>query len=309
MKVIITVGISASGKSTWAREEKFRVEHVGQRCVIVNRDTCRHDILNFRQPKGYSAYEIITNIWDVWKFGKDEKLVTEGWEREFEMAVGKKTDVIICSDTNLNLARLSAFITSCHNEYNIMDVEVKEFPITFEAAVKRDNARPDGVGAEVLFKQWLQWNEYKGEYKYIPDTSKPKAIMVDIDGTLARMHNRGAFEWTKVGQDLPRHEIVDMVRGYHMQSYQVVVMSGRDSVCMGETVDWLNHNYIPFDHIFMRAANDMRKDSIVKEELFRTNVADHLWVKAVIDDRVQVVHTWMRMGIPVINVGNPWESF
>ena len=80
-------------------------------------------------------------------------------------------------------------------------------------------------------------------------------------------------------------------------------MSGRDGVCEPETTKWLNDNEIPYDAMFMRAANDSRKDSIVKKELFEQFVRDHLAIEFVLDDRDQVVDMWRNeLGLKVLQV-------
>ena len=42
---------------------------------------------------------------------------------------------------------------------------------------------------------------------------KEKAIIVDVDGTLADMRGiRGPFEWDKVSQDKPHQDVIDLVK-------------------------------------------------------------------------------------------------
>ena len=60
----------------------------------------------------------------------------------------------------------------------------------------------------------------------------------------------------------------------------------------------------------MRKENDNRKDSIVKEEIFWNSVAPDYNVKAVFDDRPQVVRLWHDLKIEnVICVGEPFIEF
>jgi len=52
----------------------------------------------------------------------------------------------------------------------------------------------------------------------------------------------------------------------------------------------------------MRAAGDMRKDAIVKAEIFDREIR-HRWdVTAVFDDRQQVVRMWRSLGLTVFAV-------
>jgi hypothetical protein len=51
----------------------------------------------------------------------------------------------------------------------------------------------------------------------------------------------------------------------------------------------------------MRAA-DMRKDSVVKQELFERFVRDKYNISFILDDRQQVVDMWRGLGLTVFQV-------
>ena len=102
----------------------------------------------------------------------------------------------------------------------------------------------------------------------------PKCLIVDIDGTIAKMTNRGPFEWDKVSHDEPRKFVLDMIEGIVKENdCFVIYLSGRDSVCEPDTRKWIYDNtsdYV-FSHnwqLYMRKENDTRKDCDVKEENF-----------------------------------------
>jgi predicted kinase len=310
-KVIITIGISASGKSYFANQE-YEKDPLGVR--IICRDWLRHQLLDERLGKDHSVYNMHktpTNIWKVWKFnGKDEKIITDWWWSEFESAVKGNYKKIICADTNLNRNRLDHMKQRMRDEYGVTDIEEMMFDISLEEAIKRDNARPDGVGMEVIVKQWHQFQDMKnfGE-KYVPVSDSRKALLCDIDGTAAIMKNRGPFEWNKVHQDERNDLVYHIVRGFYQQGYEIVYISGRDGCCYDITYKWLEDNNFPITELIMRTPNDSRKDSTVKNELFWSKIARKYDVIGVIDDRPQVIHMWMSIGIKPIIVGNPWSSF
>jgi hypothetical protein len=79
-------------------------------------------------------------------------------------------------------------------------------------------------------------------------------------------------------------------------------MSGRKTATRQTTIDCLNRDDVPFDHLFMRADGDDRKDNIVKDELFEAHVRDHFDVQFVLDDRNQVVDMWRAKGIKCAQV-------
>src|SRR5690606_7260294 len=218
---------------------------------------------------------------------------------------------IIISDTNLNEKYRKQLISKL--ESLGYDVEIMEFPISLEEAWKRDSLRPNGVGHSVIYKQYQKWLEYKGEKKYIPNTSLPKAIIVDLDGTVATNDGkRGFYEWDKVGLDSPRPFIIEMVASLQcVHDYKVIFVSGRDSVCRQQTTEWLdNYLYGVYSGLFMRAEGDQRRDSVVKKEIFFRDIAPNYNVVGVVDGRASVCRMWKQIGVPnVIIVGNPYIEF
>ena len=295
MKLILTVGISASGKTTWAEEQQRQQK----RLFNINRDKIRFDIV---QPG---------SNWSTYKHNKkNESKVTELEFTAAITAVDCGADIII-SNTNLN-PKTRKFWKKFAEESGY-EFEIKEFPITLEEAIKRDNLRQNGVGEQVIRKQYQQWLEYIGRKTYVPNEELPKCIIVDIDGTVAEMNGRKPFEWDKVDTDLPRQFVIDIVTGYaNKHNCSIVFLSGRDGCCYDKTRDWLD-KYIGNDVqwiLSMRAEKDNRKDSIVKEEIFWNIVAPNYNVLGVFDDRPQVLQMWHELKLPnVICVGNPFISF
>lgn len=286
-KATITVGISASGKTTWAKE---------QNAVDVNRDWIRFNVV------------CPDSDWSNYKFTKArENEVTKIQEQVVMDAYSKGQDVIV-SDTNLNtkiLNKWKLFLTDLG-----YTVEIKEFPISLEEAWKRDTRRANGVGRDVIYTQYQKWLEYKGRKTYVADESKPKAVIFDIDGTLATMNGRSPFEWERVEEDSPRDIIVQMACGFMELGYQIIIVSGRDGVCAARTEKWLERAGVEYDDFFIRTEGDTRKDTIIKEEIFWDKIADNYNVVGVVDDRPSVVRMWHELKIPnVICVGNPCIEF
>ena len=292
----ITVGISASGKSTWADK---KVQEDAITVVNINRDTIRfNDVLP-------------GSDWSTYKFTKArEQAVSEIALQQFNDAVAAEYDIII-SDTNLNEIYRNAWVE--RGEENGYQVEIVDFPITLEEAWKRDAARANGVGHTIIYQQYKQWEDYIGIKKYVSDESKPKAIIVDVDGTIADKGKRNPFQWDKVGCDTPRLEIINMIRAF-ARSYGAtpIFLSGRDSVCRDITQGWINsHAYMDKDQeLYMRAEGDTRKDTIIKEELFWNHIADNYNVIAAFDDRPCISRLWHSIGIPnVIAVADQHIEF
>ena len=66
-------------------------------------------------------------------------------------------------------------------------------------------------------------------------------------------------------------------------------MSGRTDDGKSKTVFWLNQHEVKYQRLYLRAA-DMRKDSLVKQELYKRFGRDKYHVSSVLDDRQQVVN-------------------
>jgi len=290
MHAIITVGVSASGKSTWAEKHCAAEPYQWHES---NRDEIRKII--FSELHGSLPFS-----WKKWNW-KHEGRVTEIQWHQIKSAAENKLNVIV-SDTNLNSNRRAEMQAKL--ERLGYTVTIKTFPVSFDEACRRDAERPCGVGVTVIAKQFEQWN-LEFVKQYVADSSLPKAVIVDVDGTLATMHNRSPYEWDKVGNDMPKQFVIDVVNGLKSaMQYKIVVMSGRDGICRDLTCDWLCKYGIEYDDFFIRNQGDMRKDTIVKSELFWENVASRYNVKFVIDDRPSVVLQWRAMGLETMAIGN-----
>lgn len=121
--------------------------------------------------------------------------------------------------------------------------------------------------------------------------TRPRAVLVDIDGTLAHHHGRSPYDWQRVSEDTPNEPVADLVRILDDRMH-IILMSGRDEVCRPQTEAWLKEHLIPYDELYMRPHKDNRKDSVIKRELYERHVAGRYVVAFVIDDRDQVVRMW-----------------
>lgn len=132
----------------------------------------------------------------------------------------------------------------------------------------------------------------------------PRAVLVDVDGTLAIRGDRSPFAWAKVGEDQPNPAVIELVQTIAAAGkHRIIVMSGRDSSCRLQTEMWLSAQGVPFDVLLMRPHRDNRKDSVVKAELYRQLVEPFCTVAFVIDDRNQVVKMWRdELGLTCLQV-------
>lgn len=295
-EMIVTVGCSGSGKTTWA-EEYVRENYPNW--TNVNRDDERFALTN----NG-------VRDWTKYKFNKsNERKVTEIVDAKLAQALLTGQNIIV-SDTNLN-PKFRAKFKELAQEHGYKYSE-REFVVPWIELEKRNVNRQGGVSMTVLRSQYLRMEEYLGRKRYEADESKQPAVIIDIDGTIADMTGiRKPFEWNKVYNDRPRTPIIEMVVGLINAGYKPIFLSGRDGECSELTQDWIiEHVYKcssytgPIEYEFlMRTAGDSRKDFIIKEELF-WQVADKYNITTAIDDRPQVLRLWEELGIKnIVSVG------
>lgn len=285
----LTVGASASGKTTFV-EQQMRKGSTRLETVNLNRDDVRFELFCDGERD-----------WDKYKFNTaNEARVTEVIDEAAAEAFQDRLNIIV-SDTNLNPVVRNKW----KNLAKLYDYEYIEVPFECEwtELVKRNNNRKGGIDLKILREQYMRMNEYLGRKTYTPDESKPKAFIVDVDGTVADMEGiRKPYDWDKVHLDRPRESVIAMVTGLANSGYKIIFLSGRDGVCFHKTRDWLKEYFGHFETLLMRKEDDHRKDYIIKEELF-WKIADDYNIVGAIDDRHQVLRLWEELGIKdIINV-------
>jgi predicted kinase len=309
----ITRGLPGSGKSTLASE--WVAEDPTSRAQ-VNRDSLRAMLHNGTWIGGRSGTEGST-------IAARDAIIK---------ALLRKGVDVICSDTNLpsRVARdLRHLATVAGAEFEVIDLTNVPLDLCLERDEERttrfvlDREGDGGVGEKVIrgmHDRYLAGRPYplplpdepaQQAVKALPYVAKPgtpKAIIVDVDGTVALMAEggRSPFDWTRVGEDKPNSPVIDMVQKYWGAAYHVIFLSGRDGSCYDETAAWLSEHVLDQWHqdvyLFMRPAGDSRKDTIVKAELFDAHVRDKFDVRFVLDDRASVVEMWRSLGLTCLQV-------
>jgi len=286
MKLIITRGLPGSGKSTWA-DEQVMADKSGN-TIRVNRDSLRTMLNCDRHSR------------------RAEKLVASARDALIRASLSAGRDVII-DDTNLvpsTVDRIKLIADEFHAEFVVKDFT----DVPLATCIERDLKRPRSVGSKVIMRMYREFLAPKPEV-YSPDPSLPSAVICDIDGTLALNTDRDIYDLTKVATDTPNQPIIDLVQMLAKQ-HQIIFTSGREDVCESDTREWLAKHVIDADidpsliTLFMRPANDTRRDAIVKREIFDTHIRDSYRVVYVVDDRNQVVEMWRQLGLTVLQVAD-----
>lgn len=135
---------------------------------------------------------------------------------------------------------------------------------------------------------------------------KPRAWIVDVDGTLAHnVSGRNPFHdhlYDKIVSDALDHPVSLIVNLLHNDGATIIICSGRTDTAKAATEHWLDDWGVPYKHLFMRATGDSRKDSVVKEEIYRNHIEPFFEVEGVLDDRKQVVDMWRSIGLKCLQV-------
>ncbi|MVM41653.1 AAA family ATPase [Spirosoma sp. HMF3257] len=311
-KVLILSGLSGSGKTTFAQQ--FCAQNPNW--LRINRDDLRRSLL----PVSLSDY------WETWsdqEKNRIESLVNELQKTAILDGLARGWHMLI-DNTNLKLSYINEFRKLLASHFDEVEINYKLIDVSLEECIQRDQNRPDSVGEEVIRKQAERLTVLKKKFKFKPefltrnpvfqraqDESLPRCVLVDIDGTVAKMVDRthggrSPFDWHRVGEDVPKWPIINLVKALQASGYAIVFFSGRDAVCRPETIAWINQHFFwqSVDyHLFMRPQNDSRKDSTIKQELFERHILGRYYVELVVDDRQQVVDMWRRtLGLTCVQV-------
>jgi len=140
---------------------------------------------------------------------------------------------------------------------------------------------------------------------------KPKAYIVDVDGTLADVSlikhhlENGKRDFDSFHKDSisvpPYPHVVDMVNKAKKDGYFILTVTARFDTYRELTNEWLNKHNIPSDGLFMRGKEDWRKDYEVKKEILEMISNDWDVVHA-IDDNPDVIKMWEENNIPTTRI-------
>lgn len=297
-EIILTRGIQASGKSTYA--EHWAKEKPTER-IRINWDSLR-------------------NMFGQYWVEEREKLniIKEMTDAFFKSSMENGLNIIM-DNMNLNPKgwkemqdRIDNY-NNTHTKYQYELVFKDFFDVSVEECIKRDSMRTNPIGESVIKRTYRQYRNFiatelnKKQYNsFVPyDKDKKDCILVDMDATLCfnlqgrPFYGNGASD--TMTNDVPCEQICKLVNKYIKDdNVKVIILTGREDTpdIRKATETWLKNNLDgDVDMVIMRPYKNFTKGSDCKYNLYKTFIEPYYNVLFVLEDSSKVVKMWREHGI------------
>ena len=151
--------------------------------------------------------------------------------------------------------------------------------------------------------------------------TKPRAVIWDLDGTLADDRARAHFveveagrarDWQSyfdaIDQDPPIAASMELLRALHAAGIRIIFLTGRPEYTRPKTLRWLEANGLTeYDHLLMRPEGETRPAGYFKAETVGRLRRDYELVCA-FEDRIDVAQAFREAGVPVFLYGAGMEA-
>ena len=249
-----------------------------------------------------------------------EGLVSDIKKRAAQYAMYRNYDIVV-DNMNLNPKEVKFWedLVWTHNEivgnnelkneYDLYEIEFKDFFISVEECVRRDAMRPNPIGEKVIRDTWKRYKHFiqTTEVERHVDnmrryTGKPKCIVIDMDSTMC--FNTTKRPWFGDGaaegmiNDVPNTGVCEMIRQLQ-DYYDIIVATGRDTSQEEVTKQWLAKQGINPDEFYFRTKGDFRKGVVVKKEQIEA-ILEKYDIVAIFDDCEPIVDMYREMGLTVL---------
>lgn len=144
-----------------------------------------------------------------------------------------------------------------------------------------------------------------------------KAILVDLDGTLADVEHRvhhvqsDSKNWKAFNDGMHSDSLnewcADLIKAMRGEEYKIIFITGRSEAYRQMTLEYPEKHKIDFEHLYMRPSKDRREDFEVKKEIYKTQIKDDYKVVFVVEDRASVVKMWRGIGLVCLQCD--WGDF
>jgi beta-phosphoglucomutase-like phosphatase (HAD superfamily) len=149
------------------------------------------------------------------------------------------------------------------------------------------------------------------------DFPRPKAVIVDMDGTLCDVRSvrhfvepppgvegfkRNFHAFHSASLECPAHQpVIDLLDHCRGAGLKVLVVSAREARWGFLTALWLREHDIAYDEMLLRHSGDYRSDVEVKQEIAK-QLLERFQPVLAIDDRYEVIEVWHSYGIPTVQI-------
>lgn len=147
-------------------------------------------------------------------------------------------------------------------------------------------------------------------------------IICDLDGTIALDHGRAKKYLHQEGctgpgckckrdwdgyfgacaDDEPNWAVIDLLRLFFEDGYNIRLLSGRSASIQGATEAWLRQHAVPYHTLILRPIDDRTDDHILKIVLAFTQGWHPENVLFILEDRQRVVNSWRDAGYTCFQV-------
>jgi predicted kinase len=285
-QILLLIGAPGSGKSTFAKYF-IRTEENWMRL-------CRDD---FR----------MMNFNDSLLSKNEENLLSEMLDVAVEALLRKKCNVLLDS-THCRAEYLNHYIEKFNT---LADISFKVFECSTEELIARCEKRQAETGrsipAHVIKRFADDLEKLKTTFDFAPrpliqapytakqqDPTLPKAIICDLDGTLALMGNRDPYDASKSDNDHLNEAVASVLKIFSANGYHILLVSGREEIFRDPTARFLEKFAVPCQQLWMRKVKDYRRDAIIKKEIFDAEISGKYNIEFVLDDRDQIVEMWRK---------------
>lgn len=144
--------------------------------------------------------------------------------------------------------------------------------------------------------------------------SKPKAIVVDLDGTLFNFTHRQHFleqsppNWAAFFAALEGDSLIqavyELVLFYKHQGHKVIICTGRPRQLQAATERMLKKHNVPYDKLLMRPDAVRQKGHKLKHKLYRRYIDKYYQVALAFDDHPHIIDMWLAEGINCMALPN-----
>lgn len=143
----------------------------------------------------------------------------------------------------------------------------------------------------------------------------PIAAIFDLDGVLCNYAARfyllkgpqknWAEYFSRMGQDAPFTDRINLLRTLHEQGVKIVLLTGRSAAYRALTEDWLTRYKVPYDQLIMRNARLRRKGDKLKQAYVTRYISRRYTIALAFDDHPAIIAMYRRLNIPCMDCSDP----